>query len=105
MRSWVLFYQIWFSIYTMFGWVTMSDKAFEEWNDCTGYFTKGTSYYYEMQSIIEDIKKASRKQAVDEVIQILEKPKTWLIASQDDILLYQKDVIDEIRKRFEVKDE
>jgi len=27
---------------------------FEKWNDATGCFTKDTSYYYEMQGIIED---------------------------------------------------
>ena len=27
---------------------------FDEWNDVTGCFNKGTSYYYEVQTIIED---------------------------------------------------
>lgn len=27
---------------------------FDEWNDVTGYFNKGTSYYYEIQGVAED---------------------------------------------------
>lgn len=27
---------------------------FDKWNDVTGCFNKGTSYYYEVQAVIED---------------------------------------------------
>ena len=27
---------------------------FDNWNDITGCFNKGTSYYYEIQGVIED---------------------------------------------------
>lgn len=29
-------------------------NAFDKWNDVTGQFTRGTSYYYEAQGCIED---------------------------------------------------
>jgi hypothetical protein len=29
-------------------------NIFDEWNDCTGAITKGSGWYWEMQSIIED---------------------------------------------------
>lgn len=29
-------------------------NIFDEWNDCTGVFTKHTGYYYEVQGLIED---------------------------------------------------
>ena len=32
---------------------------FEAWNDVTGALTKGTSWYYELESVIEDIVKLS----------------------------------------------
>lgn len=29
-------------------------NIFDQWNDCTGVVTKHTSYYYELQGVIED---------------------------------------------------
>ncbi len=29
-------------------------NSFDEWNDVTGVVQKGTSYYYELQGVIED---------------------------------------------------
>ena len=29
-------------------------NLFDKWNDVTGYVTKHTGYYYEMQAVIED---------------------------------------------------
>ena len=29
-------------------------NLFDKWNDCTGFATKNTSYYYEIQGCIED---------------------------------------------------
>lgn len=39
----------------------MAFNKFDEWNDITGYFEKGTSYYYEIQAIIEDVVKIGIK--------------------------------------------
>ena len=36
---------------------------FDEWNDSTGAFAKGTGYYYEIQGIIEDSVKIGAKVA------------------------------------------
>jgi hypothetical protein len=33
----------------------------DKWNDTTGCFHKGTGYYYEMQSIVEDAVKIGSK--------------------------------------------
>lgn len=38
---------------------------FDKWNDCTGKFDKGTGYYYEMQSIIEESVKIGAKIACE----------------------------------------
>lgn len=38
---------------------------FDTWNDSTGCFTKGTSYYYECQSVIEDAVKIGAKVACE----------------------------------------
>ena len=29
-------------------------NLFDEWNDITGFVSKNTGYYYELQSVIED---------------------------------------------------
>jgi len=42
----------------------MALNSFDEWNDCTGFFDKGTSYYYEVQSVIEDAVKIGIKVAL-----------------------------------------
>lgn len=38
---------------------------FDEWNDVTGCFTKGTSYYYEIQAVIEDAVRIGAKIACE----------------------------------------
>lgn len=38
---------------------------FDTWNDVTGCFTKGESYYYEMQGVIEDAVKIGSKIACE----------------------------------------
>lgn len=38
---------------------------FHTWNDATGCFTKGTSYYYECQGVIEDAVKIGAKIACE----------------------------------------
>jgi hypothetical protein len=38
---------------------------FDEWNDCTGVIEKGTSYYYELQGVIEDAVRIGSKVACD----------------------------------------
>jgi len=40
-------------------------NMFDEWNDVTGCFPKGTSYYYEIQSVIEDAVKIGAKIACE----------------------------------------
>lgn len=37
----------------------------DNWNEVTGCFPKGTSYYYEMQSIVEDAVKIGSKIACE----------------------------------------
>jgi len=34
--------------------IRLSLNNFDEWNDVTCQFTKGDSYYYEIQGVIED---------------------------------------------------
>lgn len=50
---------------------------FDKWNDVTGAFIKGTSYYYEIQSIIEDSVKIGSKIACEgmnaDLSEIIEK--------------------------------
>ena len=36
---------------------------FDTWNDCTGVISKGSSYYYEMQGVIEDAVRIGSKVA------------------------------------------
>jgi hypothetical protein len=38
---------------------------FDIWNDVTGVITKGESYYYEMQGVIEDAVKIGSKVACE----------------------------------------
>lgn len=40
-------------------------NLFDKWNDTTGYFHKHTSYYYEMQSVIEDAVHCGVQMAID----------------------------------------
>ena len=42
----------------------MALNSFDKWNDSTGFFEKGTSYYYEVQSVIEDAVKIGIKVAL-----------------------------------------
>lgn len=37
----------------------------DKWNDITGYLQKGTSYYYEIQGVIEDAVKIGSKIAIE----------------------------------------
>ena len=37
----------------------------DTWNDATGCFPKGTSYYYEMQGVVEDAVKIGSKIACE----------------------------------------
>lgn len=37
---------------------------FDKWNDCTGFVTKFTSYYYELQSCLEDAVECGAQVAV-----------------------------------------
>jgi len=39
-------------------------NIFDKWVDCTGFFTKNTAYYYEMQGIIEDAVHCGAQQAL-----------------------------------------
>lgn len=41
-------------------------NRFDEWNDCAGKFEKFTSYYYEMQSLIEDAVHCGFQRALDQ---------------------------------------
>jgi hypothetical protein len=38
-------------------------NLFDAWNDSTGVVTKGTSYYYELQGVIEDAVKCGAQAA------------------------------------------
>jgi hypothetical protein len=38
---------------------------FDEWNDVTGYFTKGSGYYGEIQGVIEDAVRIGAKIACE----------------------------------------
>lgn len=38
---------------------------FDTWNDCTGVISKGNSYYYEMQGVIEDAVRIGSKVACE----------------------------------------
>lgn len=49
-------------------------NLFDKWNDCTGVVPKGTSYYYEMQSVIEDAVHCGAQAAVG-VHELLESEK------------------------------
>jgi len=39
-------------------------NLFDEWNDCTGFVPKHTSYYYEMQGVIIDAVHCGIQQAL-----------------------------------------
>lgn len=41
--------------------IRMALNSFDKWNDITGYFDKGTSYYYEIQGEIENAVKIGIK--------------------------------------------
>jgi hypothetical protein len=40
---------------------------FDRWNDVTGFVSKGTSYYYEVQGVIEDAVRIGAKIAIEGV--------------------------------------
>lgn len=42
-------------------------NIFDAWNDVTGCFVKHTSYYYEMQSVIEDAVHCGAQQATGDI--------------------------------------
>ncbi len=50
-------------------------NLFDKWNDVTGRFEKGSAYYYEIQSVIEDAVECGA-QAASGVKEILEAEKT-----------------------------
>ena len=108
----------------------MSDKAFEAWKDSIElntlrYYVEKPSFYAlkAWQASRERFKeeclkcetkhdeectrliRKTKEQTVKQVIEALENPKTWLIASQDDILLYQKDIIEEVRKILNIEED
>jgi hypothetical protein len=39
----------------------IAKNHFDEWNDVTGFVVKGSSYYYELLSVIEDCMAAERE--------------------------------------------
>lgn len=45
--------------------IRMALNNFDNWNDSTGYFPKASSYYYEIQSVIEDAVKIGSKIACE----------------------------------------
>lgn len=61
--------------------LSITDTAigiFEKWNDVTGAVANGTSWYYELQSVIEDIVKLSFGAGImyrEEVEEALERSK------------------------------
>jgi hypothetical protein len=57
--------------------IRQSLNNFDKWNDVTGCFPKGTSYYYEIQGIVQDAVKIGSKMASEgintDLSDILEK--------------------------------
>ena len=45
-------------------------NMFDKWNDVTGCFDKGTGYYYEIQSIIEDAVNIGVQEALEVYVQL-----------------------------------
>ena len=41
-------------------------NIFDKWNDITGFVPKHTSYYYEMQSVVEDAVHCGIQEAIKE---------------------------------------
>jgi hypothetical protein len=47
-------------------------EHFDKWNDVTGFVVKGTSYYYEILSVMEDALTAARREAIEECAMVAE---------------------------------
>jgi hypothetical protein len=55
-------------------------NIFDTWNNCTGCFSRGTTYYYEAQSIIEDAVHCGAQAATGDIrrLEDEEGPVPWL---------------------------
>lgn len=54
--------------------VRRAHNLFDKWNDVTGFVPKFTSYYYELQSVIEDAVHCGAQQALG-IHEVLEAEK------------------------------